>query len=41
MPLDTWQPNDQSIDAHRVSTQELSFNNMEDKTPNMEFMLTF
>ena len=41
MPLDTWQRNDQSSDAHSVSTQELSFNNIGDKTPNMEFTLEF
>ena len=41
MPLDTWQRNDQSSDAHSVSTQELSFNNIGDKTPNKDFKLEF
>ena len=41
MPFDTWQHNNQSSDAHSVSTQELSFNNIGDKTPNMEFTLEF
>ena len=41
MPLDTWQRNDQSSDAHSVSTQELSFNNIGDNTSYMEFTLEF